>query len=213
VAEVVPTINAINAKEFKEMMDRVTPFANRVHIDICDGEFADGHTPTLSQVYVPENKVLDLHLMLKYPESQFENAVSLKPYLVIYHFESSGDIRKLIDRTQSLGVKAGIAILPETPVEATAEIIKVVDHVLIFTGHLGHNGGEFRKDQLAKVGDVRKLNGNAEISVDGGVNLDNVTSVAEAGVDVLYAGASIHQANDPARAYSLMSNVVSGVVR
>lgn len=212
MVSVVPTVNAANVNQYKEMLDRVSSFTKRVHVDVCDGKFADGHTPGLAQMYAPEDILLDLHLMLQKPENQFNNAVSLKPHLIIYHFESSGNIMELIQQTHTLGIKAGLAILPQTPISIAANLIKNIDHVLIFTGTLGHNGGIFEEGQLIKVAEVRHLSPTVEISVDGGVSADNAHAIAAAGVNVLYAGSYIQSSDNSVKAYeTLVAAAESGL--
>ncbi len=201
MSEVVPTINAESTAEFARMIGRVKNFARRIHLDICDGKFADRATIGLSQAYGVEGAEVDIHLMVEDPHVHFENAVSLKPKLVIYHFESTGDLAGIVRQTQDLGVKAGLALLPQTPVEIAAALIEKVDHVLIFTGRLSHNGGEFQDVQLQKVEQVRAIKPGLELSVDGGVNTQNAAKITASGVDILYTGAHIHNAKDPEEAF------------
>lgn len=204
MALVVPTVLATSPGEYDQMLVRAKALSGRVHVDICDGKFADNQTVGLAQVHA-EGLDLDLHLMLQDPTGQFESAVSLKPSLIIYHPESAGDIQELIKRTRELGVKAGVALLPQTSVESAAKLVEKADHVLIFTGHLGHNGGEFQADQLQKVAGIRQLNPDVEISVDGGVNDQNAALISMQGVDVLYTGGFINSAKDPKAAFDSIS--------
>lgn len=186
MAEIVPTILVATPGDYHERLEEVKPFAKRVHVDITDGEFAQAETINLAQVYVPEGYELDLHLMVKDPFSYLESALALKPALVIVHAEADGDHLKCIKEIQSFGVDAGIALLPESPVEKYAEYIKLADHALIFTGTLGHSGGIFDAKQLHKISEAKSLNDDIETSVDGGVNHENI-SLIEA--DVAYSGA------------------------
>lgn len=185
MAEIVPTILATTPGEYHDRLDLIKDTAKRIHVDIADGEFAPVETINLAQAYVPEGVELDIHLMVKNPLSYLESALALKPALVIVHAEAAGDHSECIAEIQSFGVDAGIALLPDTQVEDHAELTKSADHVLIFTGDLGHYGGDLDHDQLHKLSEVRALNPNAETSIDGGVNKDNADELE---ADVLYVG-------------------------
>ena len=201
MATVVPTILATTPDEYGTMLELAEGLSQRVHVDICDGRFADNKTIGLAQVQVSAGVELDLHLMLQNPLEQLETALSLKPHLIIFHAESTGDVAGAMAHTRDLGVRAGVAVLPQTSVETARPLIEHADHVLIFTGQLGHNGGQFQSDQLARISDVRQLRPAAEISVDGGVNDRNAALIALQSVDVLYTGAFLQQAEDPAAAF------------
>lgn len=210
MARIVPTVLAGNPDEFKEMIERAQGLSNRVHVDITDGDFTDGQTINLSQVYVKEGIGLDLHLMIVNIENHLETALSLKPRLIIIHAESKGSLVEVLSEIKSMGVEAGVAILPDTKVESLKELIGIADHVLIFTGKLGYNGGEFQEDQLIKVAQVREINPYVEISVDGGVNSSNAKQIKDAGIDILYAGGSIQKAENPKEAFELLSKEIGG---
>ncbi len=208
MAKVVPTVLAETPEQYASMFERASGLSNRVHVDICDGIFADNTTIGLAQVNVEEGVELDLHLMLKEPQAQLETALSLKPNLIILHAESEGDIAAMIEQIRSLGIKAGVALLPETKVEQAAELIRAADHALIFTGTLGHNGGKFQTDQLTKAVEIRNQKPDIEIGVDGGVTDKNAALISLQGVDVLYVGGFLQSAEDPQAALAEIDNQV-----
>jgi ribulose-phosphate 3-epimerase len=208
MAKVVPTVLAATPEEFATRLTRAESLSPRVHVDITDGHFTDGQTINLAQVHAGAEVELDLHLMLQDPAGQLETALSHHPKLIIFHFESTGDLLGLVKQVQELGVRAGVALLPQTPVELAAELIKTSDHVLIFTGHLGHNGGAFQADQLEKVAQIRALKPNIEVSVDGGVSDQNAPQIVAAGVDVLYAGGYLQAAANPQAAYESLQRAI-----
>lgn len=210
MAKIVPTVLAGLPEEYRAMIKRAQQISKRVHVDISDGEFTDGHTINLAQVYVDEGVGLDLHLMVARIDDHIDNALSHKPRLIIVHAESKSDLAKVLDRIKSLGIEAGVALLPQTQPADVEKLIGIADHVLIFTGKLGYNGGEFQADQLAKVESVRNINRYVEISVDGGVNLDNAGKIANAGVDILYAGGYIQKADDPQKAFDELTAAIGG---
>lgn len=190
------------------MAERARSLSPRVHVDICDGRFADNLTLGLAQIQVLEGTDLDLHLMVQDPAAQLETALSLKPHLIIFHAESNGDVAGCMRHARELGVRAGVALLQQTPVATAEPLIKLADHALIFTGTLGHNGGSFQTDQLAKSAQIRIIKPELEISVDGGVTDANAALTVLQGIDVLYVGAFLQQAQDPQAAYDSISRQV-----
>lgn len=187
MAEIVPTILAATPGEYHERLDAVKPHTKRIHVDICDGDFAPTETINLAQVYVPEGYELDLHLMVQNPFSHLNSALALKPSLIVVHAEVEGNYVNTIKEIQSFGIDAGVAFLPDTQLEDHAELVTLADHILVFTGDLGHYGGDLDHGQLHKIADARAMNPNAEVSIDGGVNADNVDELE---ADVLYVGSA-----------------------
>jgi len=208
VATVVPTVLATTPDEYSAMLARAEGLSQRVHIDICDGRFADAVTIGLAQVQVGADTQLDLHLMLQDPVSQMETALSLKPSLIIFHAEASGDLAGAMAHAQELGVKAGVGLLPQTSAESARALIEAANHVMIFTGLLGHNGGQFQTDQLTKAAEVRAIKPEVELSVDGGVSDQNASLIVLQGIDVLYTGSFLHQAEDPQAAFDSISRQI-----
>lgn len=209
MAVVVPTVLATTPEEYSVMAERARSLSSRVHVDICDGKFADTTTVGLAQVHVPGGTELDLHLMLQDPAAQLETALSLQPHLIIFHAESSGDLVGCMQHTRELGVKAGLALLQPTTVLSAESLLKHADHVLIFTGHLGHNAGTLQAEELAKAAELRRIKPGLEISVDGGVNSVNAALVAGFQVDVLNVGAYLQLADDPEEAFKTLVQAVA----
>lgn len=183
------------------MLARAESLSPRIHLDRCDGDFADSTTIGLGQMKVLKSTQVDLHLMLEKPGEELPTALELKPKLIIFHAEAKDDLYSLISKCAKFGVKAGLAILPRTQVDRVADLIREVEHVLVFTGTLGKNGGVFHQEALSTVSVVKELNQDVEVSIDGGVTDKNASLAVAAGVDVLYAGAYFQQADDPEQAY------------
>lgn len=206
MAKVVPTILATSPDEYATMLAKAEHVSRRVHVDITDGRFTDNRTINLEQVHVTEGTQIDLHLMVKDPAAELSNAIGLHPSLVILHSESEGDVLGCLGKLRSMGIKAGLAILPGTKVGELEPLVKSADHILIFTGELGHNGGQFQTGQLSLASQLRAIKPELEISVDGGVNPEVAALSAIQGVDVLYVGGYIQGATDPKVAYDEISS-------
>jgi ribulose-phosphate 3-epimerase len=211
MAEVVPTILSTTRDDYEVRFRRVKGFAKRIHVDISDGKFTDTVTVGLGDVEVSDGMIVDLHLMVSDPERAIETVVELKPSLVIVHFEADGEHDEIFETLHEAGIKAGLAILPETSVDEVAELLGLVDHLLVFTGTLGHNGGSFRANCLTKIAQARAINSDLEIAVDGGVDDVTGAEAVTAGADVLDCGAFIHNASDPEAAYRKLDILVGAV--
>lgn len=201
MAVICPTVTAYDPHEYREQMERIEPFAERVHIDLMDGEFAPTKSPDLEHVWWPDKLVADIHLMYKRPMDELAMLIKLKPNLVVIHYEAGADCGHLAVHLHENGIKTGLALLAETPVETVFELLPCFDHVLVFSGKLGHHGGQADLKLLAKVKALRAQKPQLEIGWDGGVNDQNAKQLIDAGVDVLNVGGFIAKAEDPAAAF------------
>src|SRR6266567_3520537 len=123
MASVAPTILATSPEDYAERINKVKPFAKRLHIDVCDGVFIDAKTVGLSQVYDIDGVPFDLHLMMTHPESQVENICALRPSLVIVHYEAEADREALFRELQAAEIRVGLAINPETMIDQVRELL------------------------------------------------------------------------------------------
>lgn len=204
-----PTITAVDARTYREQVARIEPFTKRLHIDIADGQFAPNTTVGAAQLYWPEGITADIHVMYTHPREELETLVSLKPNLVVIHAEAAGDLLGMLLELKSLGVKAGVALLPPSQPDQYKELVSAADHVLLFAGNLGYQGGTANLDVLKKVPDIRALNPIAELAWDGGINLENAPTLVEGGIEVLNLGGYIHRAEQPAEAYKALENLLA----
>jgi ribulose-phosphate 3-epimerase len=201
---VCPCVTATDAHAYREQMARVAPFAQRLHIDFSDGVLAPVKLINPIQAYWPEGMLADLHLMIKNPQEHLETVISLRPNMVILHAEADGDLLSVMRQLRAANIKTGVALLQQTQPDAVHELIADADHVLIFSGDLGHFGGTADMTLLKKVGQIRAINANVEIGWDGGIRLENAAQLALGGVEVLDVGGSIQQAPDPQEAYATL---------
>lgn len=213
---IAPTITTNDPAVYARRLEDFLTFASRIQIDITDGQFAPSQTINLNQVYWPpadkrECKI-DLHLMLQRPIDWLDQIVAVVPDKVILHAESDDAGRmlpRIYEHLQRFGMQVGVALLPETQPADVADIIRVVDSVLIFGGHLGYQGGVADLTQLGKIPAIQQINSTVTIEWDGGANLSNVSQIAAAGVDQINIGSAISGASDPAAAYRQLVEVVS----
>lgn len=204
---ICPTILASEPHEFREQLERVIPFAQRVHIDLADGVFAPSKLLSPKQLWWPEGLTVDLHLMYESVQPFAAELIKLHPHMVIMHAESVGSYYAIAPQFKEAGIKVGIALLARTSVEVIKPALKDIDHVLVFSGDLGHFGGSANLELLSKVAELRTHNEHLEIGWDGGINAENAHQLAIAGVDVLNVGGAIQRANDPAAAYATLKSI------
>jgi ribulose-phosphate 3-epimerase len=209
---ICPTITAAEAHQYRAQAERIEPFAVRWHIDIADGILAPRQLVELDKLWWPGNVQVDLHVMYRYPADHLELFIVQHPRLIIIHAEAEGDFDAWAAALHRHGIEVGVALLPETPVSLIAGALDKIDHVLVFSGNLGYQGGSSVDfGLLGKVRELRELKPSLEIGWDGGVNDDNARQLAEAGVDVLNVGGFIHDAHNPRAAYAKLKEVTEGV--
>src|SRR3990167_8997676 len=197
MAVICPAVLAKDPHEYRSQMERIAPFAERIQIDLTDGQFASIQTVMLEQVWWPDGVVADMHLMYKQPANFISEVIKLKPHLAIVHAEANGDFDKISRDLRATNIKAGVALLPDTPVSLLEGSEHLIDHVLIFSGDLGHFGGRANLSLLGKVAEVKALNPNIEVGWDGGINTENIKTLVHNGVDVLNVGGFIQNSERP----------------
>lgn len=201
MAEVAPTVTAYDLHTYTEQLRTIARFADRVHIDLMDGHFAPTISPQLSEIWLPHGITSDIHLMYQEPMTVLDDLIRLKPHMVVIHNEAHVHHMHFVAELHKHDIKAGLAILRDTPIEYAYQIMHSFDHVLIFSGKLGHHGGEADLGLLDKVRKVQSHHPDAEIGWDGGINIHNASDLLQAGVDVLNVGGYIQHANQPKAHY------------
>lgn len=205
---ICPTVTALDAHEYREQLERIAPFAERIHLDFMDGNFAPTVSLSLEQAWMPENKIVDIHVMYKNPEKHLDTLIRLQPNMVIVHAESNCDIPAFAARLREHGIKTGVAILQGTAIEDVAYLFPHVQHVLIFSGDLGHFGGHADMALTEKVAQAKHIHKFLELGWDGGINEENVAALAKAGINVLNVGGAIQKSENPESTYATMKSKI-----
>lgn len=198
---ICPTVTAFDLHSYREQLDKLVPFAKRIHIDLMDGVFAPTVSPDLDKIWLPEGIICDIHIMYQHPEKQLKKLIALKPHMVIIHAESQCNVEAFVTELKKHDIKTGMALLQETSVSGAKDKIAACDHCLIFSGHLGYHGGVADLGQLKKVAEIRENTPKIEISWDGGINKKNITELSDGGIDVLNTGGAITEQENPHQAY------------
>lgn len=206
---IAPTVLSDNPEDYKAQVERLHDFAERVHIDVADGEFAPTFTVNAAQIWWPQEWTVDIHAMVARPSDHLETLVSLKPNLIIFHAEVSEDIVSVMKHIKKFDIKAGIALMRSTVPGTVAAAIEAADHVMIFSGDLGKFGGTASLMQLEKIRLIRAIKADVEIGWDGGVTVENAYSVSQGGVDVVNVGSTIAASADPKATYNTLVNEIN----
>lgn len=192
--------NLTRAIELIEQSD-----ADWLHMDIMDGRFVPNISfgmMMVEQVGKVLEKPMDVHLMIEEPDKYVPAFAKAGADTITVHFEACPHLHRNIQQIKDLGVKAGVAINPHTPVSVLEHIVEDLDLVLIMSVNPGFGGQKFIFESLYKIRQLRQLlmdrNSRALIEVDGGVGLQNAGKIMEAGADVLVAGSSVFGSKDPA---------------
>ena len=202
---ITPAILATNPDEYKAQVEAIFPFAERVHIDVADGNFAPNLTLPETQIWWPQEWKVDIHMMVAHPSEHIDTIIQLNPNMVIFHAEVEEDLVTIFERLKNeTMIKPGLALLRSTVPETVAPAIQAAEHILIFSGNLGEMGGRASMMQLEKIRLIKEINSNVEIGWDGGANLSNVFNLTQSGVDVVNVGSAIMNSQNPERSYKQM---------
>ncbi|MBF8982195.1 ribulose-phosphate 3-epimerase [Lutibacter sp. B2] len=169
-----------------------------LHIDVMDGHFVPNITigpVVLNSVKKVTKLPLDVHLMIENPDRYIEDFVKAGADIITVHIEACPHIHRTIQNIKSYGVRAGVVLNPGTSLHSIECILEDVDMVLIMSVNPGFGGQKFIPSSLDKISKLRKMINdkklNIDIEVDGGIKLDNVKKVIEAGANVIVAGSAI----------------------
>ena len=205
MSTITPAILATNPDEYKAQVEAIFPFAERVHIDVTDGNFASNLTLPETQIWWPQEWKVDIHMMVARPSEHIDTIIQLNPNMVIFHAEVEEDLVPIFERLKNeTMIKPGLALLRSTVPETVAPAIQTAEHILIFSGNLGEMGGHASMMQLEKIRLIKKINSNVEIGWDGGANLSNIFNLAQSGVDVVNVGSAIMNSQNPEQSYKQM---------
>ena len=181
--------------------------ADVIHVDVMDGHFVPNLTlgpPVVASLKRVATRPLDVHLMITDPDRYAEAFAAAGAAWLSVHVETQPHLNRTLAFIKSLGLKAGVALNPSTPVSLLEEVAADVDYVLVMSVNPGFGGQAFLPSSASKIRRVRALldqAGNpAPIEVDGGVDLGTVATVVEAGADILVAGSAVFHSPDIPRA-------------
>lgn len=194
--EIVPSILSADAGRLAEQVKEAeSAGADRIQVDVMDGHFVPNLTFGPNVVEAVRNATtlpVEAHLMVERPELFLEAFARAGATLIEVQVEATTSLYRTVQSIKELGVKAGVAINPATPVDGLIEIVPYIDLVNVMTVEPGFGGQKFIPHSPEKVRRVRALPGDFEIEVDGGIDARTAPLVVEAGATVLVAGSSVY---------------------
>ena len=206
--KIAPSILAADFLHLEKDIRLVNECGDVIHLDVMDGSLVPNISfgfSVIDQVAGIAEAPMDAHLMVVHPERWFEKLASDKVAMCSFHLEAAGaDSAAFLGRIRSLGMKAGLAVNPDVPVDRLFPYIGSADYFLVMSVFAGFGGQKFIPESLARVAALRaeldRRDDPALIEIDGGINASNIRSVREAGVNLAVAGSSVYGAEDPAAA-------------
>lgn len=177
--------------------------ADMMHLDVMDGQFVPNISyglPLIEAMRRATELPLDVHLMTENPEQFIEVLSDIGVDMVSFHIEATHHAHRLVSHIQSLGMKAGIALNPQTPISSIQHMLDVVDYVLVMTVNPGFGGQVFIDSCLDKIKELREIradiNATFEIEVDGGINHETAQRCIDVGATMLVSGSYLFNASD-----------------
>ena len=182
--------------------------ADYLHCDVMDGKFVEAtclSSQKLLEVSQNSSILLDVHLMVANPIQVFENYLKAKPSIVTVHYESFSNAQNLVYMLQEIKkrkIMVGLSIKPQTKIRDIEPYLPLVDLVLIMSVEPGKSGQTFIDNSLNKIAELKNVcearEYNIKIEVDGGITLNNVKAVADAGANIVVMGSAVYKAENKA---------------
>ncbi|HEX75664.1 MAG TPA: ribulose-phosphate 3-epimerase [Dehalococcoidia bacterium] len=204
--KLAPSVLSADFSRLGEQVAEVTKAgADYIHVDVMDGHFVPNISigaPVVASLRSWTNLPLDVHLMIERPEVHISQFAEAGADIITVHVEVCQHLHRLVEAIKGLGVKAGVSLNPATPLGSLDEILPLLDLVLVMTVNPGFGGQAFIESMVDKISRLREMlddrQAKAELEVDGGITASVAPRVAQAGAEVLVAGAAIFNSKQSA---------------
>ncbi len=187
--------------------------ADMVHIDVMDGHYVPNLTiglPVIKSIRKITKLPFDVHLMIDNAEQYLEHYYEAGADIITVHAEAVKHIHRVIQTIHKLGIKAGVALNPGTPLCMVEPVLEDVDMILLMSVNPGFGGQSYIPSVTGKIRELRRMlderNLNTDIQVDGGIDATTVKDVIEAGANVIVAGSAVYKAEDTREIISILRN-------
>ena len=211
-----PSILAADFKNLGKQLEEIRDNgAEYVHIDVMDGKFVPSISfgmPLIKSIRPATDKVFDVHLMIEDPIRYLKDFKESGADIITVHYEACFDVAETLRAIRDLGLKSGLSIKPKTDVEVVEEFLPLCDMILLMSVEPGFGGQKFidgsleRAQQLRQIIDESRL--PIDLEIDGGITLDNVADVLDAGVNVIVAGSAVFK--NPAENTKRFMEILNG---
>jgi len=210
-ALVIPSILTDDVTNLAKIALQAEGFADYVQFDIMDGEFVPSHSIVASDISNLHTKLnWEAHLMVLRPENYLGNFKRAGAKKIVFHYEATASPAEIISKIHKLGMKAGLAINPGTPLNSIGQFTSSVDSVLFLAVYPGFYGSPFIPEVLDKVTEFQRLYPNLETGLDGGVKEDNIAQIAKTGIKAIYVGSAIFLQKNPTASYRRLASLAAG---
>ena len=209
--QIAPSMLAADFLHLEKDVKLVNEYADIFHLDIMDGTFVPNISygfPVVEAISSIAVKPLDVHLMIVNPEKYVERFAKVGASMISFHLNATEDPAAVLRYIRSLGVKAGLVINPDIPVESLYPYLKDADFILLMSVFAGFGGQKFIEDTYVRIRTLReeiaRQGLDLPIEVDGGVGPANAKALIEAGAEILVAGSAVFKAEDPGAVIAAM---------
>ena len=211
MVQIAPSMLAADFLHLEKDVRLVNEYADIFHLDIMDGTFVPNISygfPVVEAISSIAVKPLDVHLMIVNPEKYVERFAKVGASMISFHLNATEDPAAVLRDIRSLGVKAGLVINPDIPVESLYPYLKDADFILLMSVFAGFGGQKFIEDTYVRIRTLReeiaRQGLDLPIEVDGGVGPSNAKALIEAGAEILVAGSAVFKAEDPGAVIAAM---------
>jgi ribulose-phosphate 3-epimerase len=199
--KIAPSILSADFGNLNKDVKSVEKDSDLIHVDVMDGHFVPNISiGALVVSKIKSKRPLDVHLMIENPEKYIEFFAKAGAAIITVHAEATKDLKGLLEKIKSYGVKAGVSIKPKTPISKIQKVLDLVDMVLVMTVEPGFGGQKFIEKMMDKVKALRAKKPKLDIEVDGGINEETAKIAVKAGANILVAGSYIFGAKNKKKA-------------
>lgn len=209
--QIAPSMLSADFLHLEKDVEMVNEYADIFHLDIMDGVFVPNLSygfPVVEAIAEKATKPLDVHLMIIEPEKYVDRFAKAGADMITFHLNATKEPAELLGHIRSLGVKAGLVINPDIPVEELFPYIPLCDYILLMSVFAGFGGQKFIEETYGRIrtlkAEIERQGLDVKIEVDGGVSPSNAKALVEAGAEILVAGSAVFKAENPAEVVAAM---------
>ncbi len=212
---IAPSMLSADFLHLEKDVDMVNRLADIFHLDIMDGVFVPNLSygfPIVEAMARRAEKPLDVHLMIVHPERYVDRFAAVGADMISFHLNAAENPSAVLAQIRSHGVKAGLVINPDIPVESLFPYLKECDFVMLMGVYAGFGGQKYIPETTERLrilkDEIVRQGLDVKLEVDGGVTPENVAEIVGAGVDIVVAGSAVFKATDPAAVIDAMRNCI-----
>jgi ribulose-phosphate 3-epimerase len=209
--QIAPSMLAADFLNLKKDVQIVNEYADIFHLDIMDGVFVPNISygfPVVEAIASVAQKPMDVHLMIVNPEKYIERFARLGVSMLSFHLNATDKPAQALLHIRETGMKAGLVINPDTPVESLYPYMHLCDYITLMSVYAGFGGQKFIEDTFERIrtlkSEIDRQGLNIRIEVDGGVSPANAKALVDAGAEILVAGSAVFKAEDPSEVIARM---------